>query len=72
MKPEAARALELTDRKSLLALRGVGRESEAEGVRFGCRLTKVGPQVKVESISSNSGSKGYSWAQMRIEVGLVG
>ena len=34
MKPEAARALDLTDRKSLLALQGVGRESEAESVRF--------------------------------------
>ena len=36
-----------TDRKSLLALRGVGRESEAENVRFhGRRVTKVGPEVK--------------------------
>jgi hypothetical protein len=44
MKPEAARALELSDRKSLLALRGVGRESEAESVRFhGRRVTKSGP-----------------------------
>jgi hypothetical protein len=37
----------LTDRKSLLALRGVGRESQAESVRFhGRRVTKGGPQVK--------------------------
>ena len=37
----------VTDRKSLLALRGVGRESEAESVRFhGRRVTKVGPEVK--------------------------
>jgi hypothetical protein len=37
----------ITDRKSLLALRGVGRDSEAEGVRFhGRRVTKVGPEVK--------------------------
>ena len=36
-----------TDRKSLLALRGVGPESEAESVRFhGRRVTKVGPEVK--------------------------
>jgi hypothetical protein len=37
----------MTDRKSLLALRGVGPESEAESVRFhGRRVTKVGPEVK--------------------------
>ena len=36
-----------TDRKSLLALRGVGPESEAESVRFDRRrVTKVGPEVK--------------------------
>ena len=36
-----------TNRKSLLALRGVGPESEAESVRFhGRRVTKVGPVVK--------------------------
>ena len=30
-----------------MALRGVGRESEAESVRFhGRRVTKVGPEVK--------------------------
>ena len=35
------------DRKSLLALRGVGPESEAESVRFhGRRVTRVGPEVK--------------------------
>jgi hypothetical protein len=34
MRSEAARALDLTDRKSLLALQGRGLESEAEGVRF--------------------------------------
>ena len=34
MKSEAARAFDLTDRKSLLALQGVGWESEAESVRF--------------------------------------
>jgi hypothetical protein len=55
-----------TDWKSLLALRGVGRESEAEGVRFGRRLTKVCPEVKDGEHFINSGSKGYSWAQMRI------
>ncbi|MGB7838094.1 MAG: hypothetical protein WBL40_08285, partial [Terrimicrobiaceae bacterium] len=46
--PARVRALlELTDRKSLLALRGVGPESEAESVRFhGRRVTKVGPGVK--------------------------
>ena len=39
--------IEVTDRKSLLALRGVGPESEAESVRFhGRRVTKVGPEVK--------------------------
>ena len=37
----------LTDRKSLLALRNVGPESEAESVHFhGRRVTKVGPEVK--------------------------
>jgi hypothetical protein len=37
----------ITDRKSLLAVRGVGRESEAESVRFhGRRVIKVGPEVK--------------------------
>ena len=47
MKSEAARALDLTDRKSLLALQGVGWESEAESVRFhGRGVTKVGPEVK--------------------------
>ena len=36
-----------TDRKSLLALRGVGPESEAESVRFHRRrVTRVGPEVK--------------------------
>jgi hypothetical protein len=41
MKPEAARALELTDRKSFLAFWGVGRKSGAESVRFhGRRVTK--------------------------------
>jgi hypothetical protein len=36
-----------SDRKLLLALRGVGPESEAESVRFhGRRVTKVGPEVK--------------------------
>ena len=37
----------LTDRRLLLALRGVGPESEAESVRFyERRVTKVGPEVK--------------------------
>ena len=37
----------MTDRKSVLALRGVGPESEAESVRFHVRrVTKVGPTVK--------------------------
>ena len=46
--PARVRALlELTDRKSLLALRGVGPESEAESVRFhGRRVTIVCPEVK--------------------------
>ena len=36
-----------TDRKSLLALRSVGPESEAESVRFHWRrVTKVAPEVK--------------------------
>jgi hypothetical protein len=36
-----------TDRKSPLALRGVGRESEAESVRFHGRIvTRAGPEVK--------------------------
>ena len=36
-----------TDRKSLLAVRGVGRESEAESVRFnGRRLAAGGWRVK--------------------------
>ena len=36
-----------TDRKGLLALRGVGPECEAESVRFhGRRVTKMGPEVK--------------------------
>jgi hypothetical protein len=36
-----------TNRKSLLALRAFGPESEAESVRFhGRRVTKVGPEVK--------------------------
>jgi hypothetical protein len=38
----------MNDRKSLLALRGVGSESEAESVRFHeRRVTKVGPEVKL-------------------------
>ena len=38
---------QVTDRKSLLALRGVGPESEAESVRFHRRrVTRVGPEVK--------------------------
>ena len=37
----------VTDRKSLLALRGVGPESEAGSVRFHeRRVTRVGPEVK--------------------------
>jgi hypothetical protein len=37
-----------TDRKSPLALRGVGRESEAESMRFhGRRVTSVRPEVKL-------------------------
>jgi hypothetical protein len=37
-----------TDRKSLLALQGVRRESEAERVRFhGRRVTKESPEVKL-------------------------
>jgi hypothetical protein len=37
----------VTDRKSLLALLGVGPESEAKSVRFyGRTVTKVGPEVK--------------------------
>jgi hypothetical protein len=40
-------AIQHHDRKSLLALRGVAPESEAESVRFhGRRVTKVGPEVK--------------------------
>ena len=43
----------MTDRKSLLALRGVGPESEAESVRFhGRRVTKVGPEVKPEKAAA--------------------
>jgi hypothetical protein len=42
--PVSARRATDTDRKSLLALRGVGPESEAESVRFhGRRVTKVAP-----------------------------
>ena len=42
-----------TDRKSLLALRGVGPESEAESVRFyGRRVTRVGPEVKHEKAAA--------------------
>ena len=41
-KEDPAGLIGLTDRKSLLALRGVGPESEAESVRFhGRRVTKV-------------------------------
>jgi hypothetical protein len=37
----------ITDRKSLLAVRGVGRESEAESVRFPwAQSDKSGPEVK--------------------------
>ena len=47
------RGLPPTNRKSLLALRSVGRESEAESVRFhGRRVTKVGPEVKHELIGN--------------------
>jgi hypothetical protein len=57
--PARVRALlELTDRKSLLALRGVGPESEAESVRFhGRRVTKVGPGVKHGFLGCGAGSK---------------
>ena len=42
-----------TDTKSLLALRGVGPESEAESVRFyGRRVTRVGPEVKREKAAA--------------------
>ena len=45
--PRAGASGGRTDRKSLLALRGVGPESEAESVRFhGRRVTKVGREVK--------------------------
>ena len=44
MKSEAVRALDLTDRKSLLTLQRVGLESEAESLHFhGRRVTKVAP-----------------------------
>ena len=43
MKPGAGRALELTDKKSLLALRDVGPESEAESARFRGRRVTSGP-----------------------------
>jgi hypothetical protein len=47
MKSEAVRALDLTDRKSLLTLREVGPKSEAESLHFhGRRVTKVAPAVK--------------------------
>jgi hypothetical protein len=42
-----ARKCRTTDRKSLLAFRGVGAESEAESVRpMRAWMTKVGPEVK--------------------------
>ena len=45
-----------TDRKSLLALRGIGPECEAESVRFhGRRVTKVGPGVKSRAFSDCGG-----------------
>ena len=45
--PGSRMSIRTTVRKSLLALRGVGPESEAESVRFhGRRVTKVGPEVK--------------------------
>jgi hypothetical protein len=44
---ETADGVSDTDRKSLLALRGVDRESEAESVRFhGRKVTRVGLEVK--------------------------
>ena len=53
MKSEAARALDLTDTKSLLAVQGVGRESEAEGVRFhGRGVTKVAPACAMSAPDS--------------------
>jgi hypothetical protein len=47
MKPETLDQCDVTDRKLLLALRGVGPESEAESVRFhGREVTKVGREIK--------------------------
>ena len=57
-----------TDRKSLLALRGVGPESEAESVCFhGRRVTKVGPgsqtQLPPEGWGPlNKGCERRTWA----------
>jgi hypothetical protein len=48
----SARRATDTDRKSLLALRGVGPESEAESVRLhGRRVTKVGPGSQTRAFS---------------------
>ena len=42
--------MQLTDRRSLLARRGVGPESEAESVRFhGRRVTKGGPRSQARA-----------------------
>ena len=51
MKSEAARALDLTDRKSLFGLRGVGPESEAEACVSKRRVTRV-------ALKSNTGAAG--------------
>jgi hypothetical protein len=48
-----ARTSDVTDRKSLLALRGVGPESETESVRFrGSRVTKSGPGSQTRAFSA--------------------
>jgi hypothetical protein len=60
---KSARRATDTDRKSLLALRAVGPESEAESVRFhGRRLTKVGPEVK-QGLFRGPGRAAEQWAR---------
>ena len=49
---EIEKPVGVTDRKSLLGLRGVGRESEAESVRFrGRRSDKSGPGSQTRAFS---------------------
>jgi hypothetical protein len=67
-----ARNFRTTDRKSLLAFRGVGPESAAESVRFHWRrVTKVGPEVKHGARGAGGLQNPDTWINLALSVRLA-